>query len=423
MPLRIPTKSAMTGMKLAEPFTFRGRELLPINKTLTKAEADKLHEQYAGCYIKVRDPILDRAIGFEDTSDSHEVAFYAQDKIIASMSKIEKRVAAGEPMDDAMYDDIEATVKHLVGYLHDHPVSLAVLYRDTDIDNYLSVHAANVFYLSVLMALTFRSQTALSCPLPTSRVSPRGLSSLLDADLLPLGMGAALCDVGMVPIRHLFNTASKLPVKHWLMLSRHPMAGLQLLPRWLAPTTKILIKTHHENFDGSGYPDGVPGDKQHVFTRIVRIADAYSAATSNKVYADAGSPVRVLWEMANGPCQRFFDPVLVRTLASLIQPFPIGSLVRLTDGRTAVVTNHNRTNPFEPTVVVAFDEIGRHLTANRLEGPITLDETSGLGIASYEDEDLSYLYGTTRWEWPSTLTHDAADHHYNRSSLFEAAYP
>ena len=77
--------------------------------------------------------------------------------------------------------------------------------------------------------------------------------------------------------------------------------------------------------DGSGYPDGLGGDQLHVFTRIVRIADAFDAATSTSVYKEAKSPVRVLWEISTGPYARFYDPALVRTLTKLVQPFPIGA--------------------------------------------------------------------------------------------------
>ena len=64
---------------------------------------------------------------------------------------------------------------------------------------------------------------------------------------------------------------------------------------------KMVVRWHHENFDGSGYPDRKPGSSLHVFVRIARICDAFDAATSEKFYKQAKSPVRALWEMTFGP--------------------------------------------------------------------------------------------------------------------------
>ncbi len=420
MPLRIQSKWALMGMRLAEPFIYHTRTMLPAGKTLTQPEAEKLCLQFPGTYLQVSDPILDRAVEFENDSRDLNVAEMVQGKLTGCLAAVYDRLAADRPVSPAMWNEITDTVQEVVDYLQEHPVSIAYLQRDVDNDNYLIVHSVNVCYLSLVMALAFRSNKALWCHLPR-RLSPPGLVPFLNADLVPLALGAMFADVGMVPLQHMFRHTGKLSVRDRLLLAKHPAMGTHMLPADFPSIAKMIVRTHHENFDGTGYPNRVEGDHQHVFTRIVRIADAFTAATARKIYADAGTDPCVLWEMGNGPCEHFYDPVLVKLLGRVIQPFPIGSMLQLTDGCTAVVVKHNRVNPFGPTVMVAFDPKGHHLPANRLEGPFRLDACSDLRIDSFEEEELSFIY--ERGVCCTSCHCGWMTDHNQRRNLFEAAFP
>jgi hypothetical protein len=189
-----------------------------------------------------------------------------------------------------------------------------------------------------------------------------------------------------------------------------------MLPYEIAPAARAIVRTHHENFDGTGYPSGLVADKIHVFSRIVRIADAYNAATAAHVYKEGRSPARALWEMSAGPYARFYDPVLMKVFTRLIQPFPIGAKLQLRDGRYAVVVRYNREDPFKPTVVIAFDVNGERLPNSKLEGPISLAERRDLRLQSFDDEQLSYLYGLTTFDETPVMPKDF-------STFFEAVFP
>jgi hypothetical protein len=154
----------------------------------------------------------------------------------------------------------------------------------------------------------------------------------------------------------------------------------------------MVVRGHHENCDATGYPEGWPEEKLHVFLRIVRICDAFDAATSQKFFRACKSPARVLWEMAYGPFRKCYDPTLMKVFLSIIQPFPIGTVLTLEDGRGAVVVKYNRTSPFAPTVMVAFDQQGERLPKEMLVGPINIGEGNSLKLKSAGTEDLSFLY-------------------------------
>ena len=126
--------------------------------------------------------------------------------------------------------------------------------------------------------------------------------------------------------------------------------------------------------------------------------------------------MRALWEMTYGPYRKFYDPVLMKVFASIIQPFPIGAKLVLADGRTAVVVKYNRKSPFQPTVVIAFDADGRRVPADKLEAPVNVGEGNDLRLESYGAEDLRYVAEMSTIEATATERGKFGD-------LMEAVFP
>jgi len=213
----------------------------------------------------------------------------------------------------------------------------------------------------------------------------------LAMDLLPLGLGAMFLDIGMTPLEHVFAQAYELTDDDRKAIWNHPVAGADMLPETMSATARMIVRQHHENFDGSGYPTRAPGHKLHIFVRIARLCDAFDAATSEKLYKNAKSPARALWEMTLGPYRKFYDPILTKVFCGTIQPFPIGAKLLLADGRAAVVVRYTHKSPFNPTVVIAFDAEGKPLPADKLEGPLNVGEGNALRLQSFAGEDISYV--------------------------------
>jgi hypothetical protein len=220
----------------------------------------------------------------------------------------------------------------------------------------------------------------------------------------------------MLGLQELFDADRTLTPEDWQAIRDHPVRGAEALPDDFSPAARMIVRTHHENLDGSGYPEGLSADKLHVFTRVVRIADAYDASTSSRAYREAQSPARTLWEMSTGPYRRFYDQTLMRTFVQMMQPFPIGSKIRLRNGFYGVVVKYNRKDPLSPMVIIAFDTHNRRLPNSQLLKPIILGERPEFRASSFCGEDLMYLYEPDQTElnrsrvgiWPS---------------LFQAAYP
>jgi HD-GYP domain-containing protein (c-di-GMP phosphodiesterase class II) len=102
--------------------------------------------------------------------------------------------------------------------------------------------------------------------------------------------------------------------------------------RILAPSPSFaqasrIARGHHENWDGSGYPDGLAGDRVPIEARIVHLVDVFDALTSARVYKPAWSPRRAA-ELLESNSGTLFDPDVSRAFKSLILE---GEIARLQD--------------------------------------------------------------------------------------------
>lgn len=95
------------------------------------------------------------------------------------------------------------------------------------------------------------------------------------------------------------------------MIQHHARLGASLVEKLdLDARIPLSIRHHHENFDGSGYPDRLVGDQIPLESRIIRITDTYDALTSNRGYRAAYTPKKALSIMEE--VQHYFDPDVLK---------------------------------------------------------------------------------------------------------------
>lgn len=124
-------------------------------------------------------------------------------------------------------------------------------------------------------------------------------------------IGALLHDVGKLIIPpEVLNKPGRLTPEEWTLVKQHPLAGVQLLSDVEFPWDVIpIVRSHHECWDGSGYPDGLAGDDIPSTARIVCIADVYDALTTERSYKRALTHDEAMELMARD-AGRQFDPAL-----------------------------------------------------------------------------------------------------------------
>lgn len=112
--------------------------------------------------------------------------------------------------------------------------------------------------------------------------------ALAPADLQTLSRGAVLHDLGKIGIPdRVLNYPGPLSPADWAVMQTHPVLGEAILrAAGMDDLDDVcgVVRHHHENFDGSGYPDGLAGEAIPALARMVHLADAYDAMVSDRAY-------------------------------------------------------------------------------------------------------------------------------------------
>ena len=133
-------------------------------------------------------------------------------------------------------------------------------------------------------------------------------------------IGATLHDVGKLIIpSEVLNKPGKLTAEEWELVKRHPMAGVEMLSDVDFPgDTLQIVRSHHERWDGRGYPDQLAGNDIPRSARILCIADVYDALTSRRSYKPPVPHEKAMVVMRE-EAGRQFDPDLFKIFDELMQ--------------------------------------------------------------------------------------------------------
>ena len=141
-----------------------------------------------------------------------------------------------------------------------------------------------------------------------------------DTGLFWFRIGALLHDVGklMVPAEVL-NKSGKLNPAEWELMRRHPSAGVELLADIEFPwDVRPIVESHHERWDGKGYPHGLIGEAIPLTARVLCIADVYDALTSKRSYKQAFTHDDAM-EIMRGDVGTQFDPALFTAFEEIVR--------------------------------------------------------------------------------------------------------
>ena len=121
-------------------------------------------------------------------------------------------------------------------------------------------------------------------------------------------------DIGKVGIPDsILNKPGKLDENEWKIMRKHCVIGYNILKnskREILKAAAIVAMTHHEKWDGTGYPKGLKGEEIHIYGRITAIADVFDALGSHRCYKKAWEDEKV-FELLRNEKSKHFDPKLV----------------------------------------------------------------------------------------------------------------
>lgn len=157
----------------------------------------------------------------------------------------------------------------------------------------------------------------------------RGLSLMLgeslgldQEEMNTLSLAADIHDIGKVLVpEHILSKKGNLTKEEWKEIKLHPVTSFSIanaLPKYKCAANAILY--HHENWNGTGYPEGLLGDRIPLLSRILSIADAYDIMQNTTYYRtkkySASGALREIRRCAGTQ----FDPNLVRIFSKIMDP-------------------------------------------------------------------------------------------------------
>lgn len=132
-------------------------------------------------------------------------------------------------------------------------------------------------------------------------------------------LAGLLHDVGKIGIDDsIINKKGKLTDEEFAVIKLHPGLGGQILSKIvISPSLSVGARYHHERYDGHGYPDNLKGTDIPQIARIISVADAYDAMTSNRSYRNL-IPQQVVREEIIKGIGTQFDPIFAKIMVHLI---------------------------------------------------------------------------------------------------------
>ena len=226
---------------------------------------------------------------------------------------------------------------------------------DAMIDSILRNPTAFVWLKEMKRRDSYAYQHAMGCAIWSASFG-RHLGLERD-ELQVLALGGLLCDVGKVRLApELLAKPAALTVEEMRQVREHVRHGLDILELTpgLPPRIAEIVATHHERHDGSGYPNGLTGSQIPIFGRIVGVVDSYDAMTSVRPYARSRSPHEAVNELYQQR-GKLFQPELVEQFIQNCGIYPTGTLVELSNGQVAVITDVHSLKRLRPRVMLLLD--------------------------------------------------------------------
>ncbi len=371
-------EESVTYRKLIEELLARGISAVTFFSAITTEEAAALIELLAEQRVTEIDAARDyleargvRGISVAETTTLEESgdeernrevrarARESYDTGVTAMREIESQAKLGRVLE---VGPLQRVVESMLDNLLQDPAAVLGLTAIKGHDDYTLNHSINVCILAISL----------------------GSALGLDPDELhSLGLAALLYDIGKVRVpEDVLLKSGPLTAEEWAVVKQHSEEGADLLKRiQLADKMAMIVAyEHHQRFDQMGYPE-TTGGEQHLFSKIVAVCDAYDAMTTHRPFRREIRPDKALAVLMQGR-EKAYDPGVTKALVAMLGIYPMGAVVKLDDGATAVVYRVNNDDLIHPRVKVLADSAGRWLEAPEVVDLRLVEPTTGEPVHS-----------------------------------------
>lgn len=238
-------------------------------------------------------------------------------------------------------DGIKHSVKQLTDSVIRNQDALLALNQIRHKNSYLYDHAVNCCVLAVCF----------------------GKWKKLDYEsVIDLGTAALLHDIGEIQLDdRLISNKGYLNEQEFTETQKHVGYSVDLLSSLIgiSPTVVKMVQQHHERCDGSGYPAGLSGNEIDPLSQMLGLVDVYDSMTAETTYSYAMAPTHVLKQLLESS-DEMFDSLLIKQFIKCVGIYPVGSLVRLSNGCIAIVNEITDQDSLHPTVKMIYNARQEH---------------------------------------------------------------
>ncbi len=346
--IKIQLTSVKYGMKLAKPvYTMEGKLLIDKGIFLRESYVYKLlnfgiNEVFVEWDKNQHPPEFIEAI----TDEIKNKAKAVSGEVIENI-RLAKEVNA---------DEIKLLVGQIIDRLLNNKDTILYLTDIRTVDSYTFEHSLNVCLYALILGIA------------SGHDSPK---------LESLGIGALLHDIGkLVTPDEILNKPTRLDDKEYQVIKQHVLDGHEMIMGIpdMNKEVALIVRDHHERYDGKGYPLGKKGKEIHEFARIVAICDVYDALTSDRAYKNK-IPIHQAIEYLISMGNHQFDYALVKLFINQLAIYPEGTFVKLETGEIAEVIKENRQWPTRPLIAIIYDKQGQ-----QLQQSVSMDLSKQLNI-------------------------------------------
>ena len=242
------------------------------------------------------------------------------DKTVAVVAKSFGDVRMGNALDVA---PLRYQVVETLDMLLRDPRKNSFLVTLSEVDDESYVHSTN----TMILAMGLAQQTGV----PHEELPMWGLAALLH------DIGKAL-----IPLE-ILKKPGKLDPNEWETMKRHPKLGYSILSKskddMVRGVCTHVAMEHHERKGGGGYPFGLDLPDIDPVSRSLMVLDIYEALTAGRIYRPPLSPAKTLSYLLERELHKL-DPRAIANLVQMVGIYPVASLVLLTDGRIAMITEY-----------------------------------------------------------------------------------
>ena len=231
---------------------------------------------------------------------------------------------------------VDETIDTMIDQIYDTTGNTTSISLLKDYDDYTYQHSVDVGILSIMIGKAM---------------------NLTRDQLSELGRAAFFHDTGKMFVpKEILHKPGRLTDEEFEVMRNHTTKGYEFVMNSLGLPEEIAspVLSHHEKYDGTGYPNGLAGDDIPLYSRIISVADVYDALNSKRVYKDAMIASEG-YEFVMANLGTHFCPKVGMAFLRAVPPFPAGSIVKLSDGREAIIIKNEPNFMTRPKVKITKD--------------------------------------------------------------------